>query len=141
VKELLKIAPKITDFLKKDSLEFYNQVKTYLEIMGISYKEDPTLVRGLDYYSHTVWEFVDGSGRTQDAFGGGGRYDQLSKNIGHKEAIPAVGFALGMERVVEAIMDAGITLRNKDALHLYFLQLGQEATMKVLPISLQARDR
>jgi histidyl-tRNA synthetase len=81
VQELLKIAPKMTDFLKKDSLEFYNKVKEYLDILGVSYVEDPTLVRGLDYYSHTVWELVDGSGRTQDAFGGGGRYDGLAKSI------------------------------------------------------------
>lgn len=70
VRELLKIAPKMTDFLKKDSLEFYTKVKEYLNILGVKYEEDSTLVRGLDYYSHTVWEFVDGSGRTQDAFGG-----------------------------------------------------------------------
>jgi histidyl-tRNA synthetase len=68
VQELLHIAPKITDFLKKDSKEFYAKVKEYLGILGVVYVEDPTLVRGLDYYSHTVWEFVDGSGRTQDAF-------------------------------------------------------------------------
>ncbi len=65
---LLKVAPKITDFLKKESLEFYTQVKEYLKILGIEYEENPTLVRGLDYYAHTVWEWVDGSGRTQDAF-------------------------------------------------------------------------
>ena len=54
VRELLKVAPKITDFLKKDSLEFYTKVKEYLDILGVAYVEDPTLVRGLDYYSHTV---------------------------------------------------------------------------------------
>lgn len=65
VKAMLTQAPKMTDFLKKDSLEFYNKVKEYLDILGVPYVEDHTLVRGLDYYSHTVWEFVDGSGRTQ----------------------------------------------------------------------------
>jgi len=69
----------MTDFLKKDSLEFYTKVKEYLDILGVPYIEDSTLVRWLDYYSHTVWEFVDGSWRTQDAFGGGGRYDGLAK--------------------------------------------------------------
>ena len=58
---LLAIAPKMTDFLKGESLEFYTKVKEYLSILGVSYEEDPTLVRGLDYYSHTVWEFVDNS--------------------------------------------------------------------------------
>lgn len=105
VRELLRIAPKMTDFLKKDSKEFYEKVKEYLSILGVEYEEDPTLVRGLDYYSHTVWEFVDGSGRTQDAFGGGGRYDGLSKSIGWKEEVPAVGFAFGAERLIEAMME------------------------------------
>jgi histidyl-tRNA synthetase len=81
VQAMLTQAPKMTDFLKKDSLEFYTKVKEYLDILEVPYVEDPTLVRGLDYYSHTVFEFVDGSGRTQDAFGGGGRYDGLSKSI------------------------------------------------------------
>jgi histidyl-tRNA synthetase len=88
VKELLKVAPKITDFLKKDSREYYEKVKAYLGILGVAYEEDPLLVRGFDYYCHTVWEWVDGSSRTQNAFGGGGRYDGLSKSIGYKDAVP-----------------------------------------------------
>lgn len=140
-KELLKVAPKITDFLKKDSLEFYNSVKEYLDILGVAYEEDHTLVRGLDYYSHTVWEWVDGSGRTQDAFGGGGRYDELAKALGHKEAIPAVGYAMGCERLIEAVIDAGVKLRNKDSIHLYFIQLGDDAKKLMLPLSIEARNR
>lgn len=123
VQELLKIAPKITDFLKKDSSEFYTKVKEYLDILGVKYEEDPTLVRGLDYYSHTVWEFVDDTGRTQDAFGGGGRYNSLSKTIGWKHEVPAVGFAIGAERIIETMMEKGVKLKNKDTIHLYIIQL------------------
>lgn len=141
VKELLKVAPKMTDFLKKDSAEFYSKVKEYLDILGVDYVEDHTLVRGLDYYSHTVWEWVDGSGRTQDSFGGGGRYDGLAKVLGHKEEIPAVGFAFGAERLIEAVMDAGVTLRNKDGIHLCFIQLGEDAKKVMLPLSIEARNR
>lgn len=141
VKELLKVAPKMTDFLKKESQDFYSKVKAYLDVLGIPYEEDHTLVRGLDYYSHTVWEWVDGSGRTQDAYGGGGRYDDLSKNIGHKESVPAVGFAMGAERLIETLMDIGVKLRNKDAIHLYFIQLGEDATKIILPLSIEARNR
>lgn len=141
VQELLKIAPKMTDFLKKDSLEFYNKVKEYLQILGVDYVEDHTLVRGLDYYSHTVWEFVDGSGRTQDAFGGGGRYDGLSKSIGWKNEIPAVGFAFGAERLIEAMMENGVKLRNKDQIHLYIMQLGDEAKKLALPLNIEARRK
>jgi histidyl-tRNA synthetase len=140
VKELLKVAPKMTDFLKKESAEFYTKVKEYLDILGVSYVEDYTLVRGLDYYSHTVWEWVDGSGRTQDSFGGGGRYDGLAKVLGHKNEIPAVGFAFGAERLIEAVMDAGVKLKNKDGIHLYFIQLGDDAKKIMLPLSIKARN-
>ena len=141
VQELLKIAPKMTDFLKKDSKEFYDKAKEYLDILGVEYTEDPTLVRGLDYYSHTVWEFVDGSGRTQDAFGGGGRYDGLAKSIGYKTEIPAVGFAFGAERLIEAMMDRGVKLKNKDKIHLYIMQLGDEAKKLALPLNIEARRK
>lgn len=141
VQELLKVAPKMTDFLKGDSKKFYESVKEYLNILGVEFVEDPTLVRGLDYYSHTVWEFVDGSGRTQDAFGGGGRYNSLAKSIGHKTEIPAVGFALGVERLIDAMMDRGVKLKNKDSIHLYIVQLGDDAKKLALPMNLSARKK
>ncbi len=139
--ELLKIAPKMVDFLKKDSLEFYTKAKEYLDILGVDYVEDSTLVRGLDYYCHTVWEFVDGSGRTQDAFGGGGRYDGLAKSIGYKTEVPAVGFAFGAERLIEAMMERWVKLKNKDKIHLYIMQLGDEAKKLALPLNIDARKR
>lgn len=141
VKELLKVAPKMTDFLKKDSLEFYTKVKEYLDILGVKYEEDHTLVRGLDYYSHTVWELVDGSGRTQDAFGGGWRYDGLAKSIGYKTEVPAVGFAFGAERLIEAMMERGVKIKNKDKIHLYIMQLGDEAKKLALPLNIEARKK
>ncbi len=141
VQDLLKVAPKMTDFLKKDSLEFYNKVKEYLELLEVPYTEDPTLVRWLDYYSHTVWEFVDGSSRTQDAFGGGGRYDSLAKAIGWKEEVPAVWFAFGAERMIEAMMERWVKLRNKDMIHLYIMQLGDEAKKLALPLNIESRKR
>lgn len=69
VKELLPFAPKITDVLKKESLEYYESVKEYLQLLGVDFEEDPTLVRGLDYYTDIVFECVDNSGRSQDAYG------------------------------------------------------------------------
>lgn len=141
VKELLKVAPKMIDFLKKDSLEFYEKVKEYLDILWVKYEEDHTLVRGLDYYCHTVWEFVDWSGRTQDAFGGGGRYDVLAKSIGYKTEVPAVGFAFGAERLIEAMIERGVQLKNKDKIHLYIMQLGDEAKKLALPLNIEARKK
>ena len=133
-------APKISKFLKKESKEHYAKVKEYLDLLWVPYEEDHKLVRWLDYYCHTVWEFVDNSWRSQDAFGWGGRYDMLSKKIGHSEEIPAVGFAFGMERLVEAITSKWVTLRNKDSIDLYFIQLWDEAKKAVLPLTLQARE-
>ena len=133
-------APKISKFLKKESKEHYAKVKEYLDLLWVPYEEDHKLVRWLDYYCHTVWEFVDNSWRSQDAFGWGGRYDMLSKKIGHSEEIPAVGFAFGMERLVEAINSKWVTLRNKDSIDLYFIQLWDEAKKAVLPLTLAARE-
>lgn len=133
-------APKISKFLKKESKEHYAKVKEYLDLLWVPYEEDHKLVRWLDYYCHTVWEFIDNSWRSQDAFGWGGRYDMLSKKIGHSEEIPAVGFAFGMERLVEAITSKWVTLRNKDSIDLYFIQLWDEAKKAVLPLTLAARE-
>lgn len=133
-------APKIVDYLKKDSKEHYKRVKEYLDLLGISYVEDHTLVRWLDYYTHTVFEFVDDSGRSQDSFGGWGRYDMLSKKLWHSEEIPAVWFAFGMERLVDALKDKGIQIKNKDKIDLYFIQLWEEAKKVVLPLTLEARE-
>ena len=138
---LADAAPKITDFLKKKSLEHYTKVKEYLDLLGVPYEEDHKLVRGLDYYCHTVWEFVDSSGRSQNSFGGGGRYDGLAEAMGNPKPIPACGMGIGAERLVEAIMDKGIKIRNKDKIDLYFVQLGDEAKKIVLPLSLEARDK
>jgi len=87
-KILASSAPKMIKYLKKDSKEHYAKVKEYLDILEVPYEEDSSLVRWLDYYNHTVWEFVDTSGRSKDSFGWGGRYDGLSEKIGHEESIP-----------------------------------------------------
>lgn len=141
VQELLKFAPKITDFLKKESLEFYNKVKEYLDLLWVDYIEDHTLVRWLDYYCHTVWEFVDDSGRSQDALGGGWRYDELAKSLWNKTAVGAVWFAFWAERLIEHIQEAWVKLKNKDKIHLYFIQLGDDAKKILLPLNIEARNK
>jgi len=140
-KILIWEAPKITKFLKKESKEHYVKVKEYLDILWVPYEEDHTLVRWLDYYSHTVWEFVDTSGRSQDSLWGWWRYDSLSKKIGHSEEIPAVWFAMWMERLTRALIDKNIQIKNKDKIDLYFMQLWDEAKKAVLPLTLKAREK
>ena len=140
VREILPYAPKLRDFFKKDSNEYYESVKSYLDLLGIKYEEDPTLVRGLDYYCDVVFECVDNSGRTQDAYCGGGRYDGLATSLGSKNPVPAVGFALGVERLIDSMVESGLYIINKDTIDLYFIQVGEEAKRIALPISVQARE-
>ena len=102
-------APKITDHLCQDCHDHYAQVLQLLEGAGVSYEEDPTLVRGLDYYTRTVFEVqVDNGKRSQSAIGGGGRYDKLAEEVGGRPT-PGFGFALGYERTMLALQEAGVT--------------------------------
>lgn len=97
--EIVKNAPVILDYLDEESAKHFNKVKELLDASGVEYEIQPTLVRGLDYYSHTVFEFRHEALGAQDSFGGGGRYDTLFEQLGGKPA-PAVGFALGVERML-----------------------------------------
>jgi histidyl-tRNA synthetase len=87
--------------LSRESLEHYAAVKEGLKAAGIGVKEDPRLVRGLDYYTHTVFEITNGKLGSQDAVGAGGRYNNLVKQLGGSD-VPAIGFALGLERALLA---------------------------------------
>ena len=140
VREILPFAPKLRDFMKKDSIAYYESTKEYLTILGIDFVEDDTLVRGLDYYSDVVFECVDNSGRTQDSYCGGGRYDDLATNLGSKNPVPAAGFAIGVERLIDSMVESGLSVLNKDTIDLYFIQVGEEAKKLALPLSIQARD-
>jgi histidyl-tRNA synthetase len=103
---MLEAAPKLMDFLGQASLEHFNGVKAMLDANGVAYRINPRLVRGMDYYNLTVFEFVTQSLGSQGTICGGGRYDYLIEQIGGKAA-PAVGWALGMERVLELIKEQG----------------------------------
>ena len=104
---VMEAAPKISDHLCPDCKAHYDQVKAYLEAAGVAYKEDAKLVRGLDYYTRTVFEVqVDDGLGSQNAIGGGGRYDKLAEEVGGRPT-PGLGFALGYERCVLALEAAG----------------------------------
>ena len=104
-KAVAKGAPKIIDYICPDCLEHYNGVKAQLAAMGMEYNEKPGLMRGLDYYSRTVFDFKAGSGGAIGTVCGGGRYDALCRRIGSDKELPAVGFAIGEERVVIAMSE------------------------------------
>ncbi|MES2186406.1 MAG: histidine--tRNA ligase [Pseudomonadota bacterium] len=99
-------APKLMDFLGEASLAHFNAVRAILEANGIGYRINPRLVRGMDYYNLTVFEFVTDRLGSQGTICGGGRYDYLIEQVGGKAA-PAVGWALGMERVLELLKEQG----------------------------------
>ena len=103
---MLESAPKLINFLGTASLKHFSGVKAMLDSNGVAYCINPRLVRGMDYYNLTVFEFVTESLGSQGTICGGGRYDYLIEQIGGKPA-PAVGWALGVERVLELIKEQG----------------------------------
>ncbi len=107
-------APLVTDHLCDECRDHYEQVKRYLDAAGVAYEEDPTLVRGLDYYTRTVFEVETRDGNAQGSIGGGGRYDGLVEIEGGRPT-PAVGFAVGFERIMIALENAGVDLAGEPA--------------------------
>ena len=106
MKALNEAAPKLLDFLGEQSLAHFNAVKAILDANGVGYTINPRLVRGMDYYNLTVFEFITERLGSQGTVCGGGRYDYLIEQIGGKPA-PAVGWALGVERVLELLKEQG----------------------------------
>jgi len=105
LENLIKEAPKIDQSISKESLEKFSLIKNYLEDLEIQYKENPLLVRGLDYYNDLVFEWKSKSIGSQDTICGGGRYDALSKIIGGRETY-AIGLSIGLERLCLLIEDS-----------------------------------
>lgn len=120
--ELLISAPKISEHLDQESQEHYSEVKEKLDFLGINYKENNKLVRGLDYYSHTVFEFQSNLLGAQDSFGGGGRYNELFSQLGGKD-VPAVGFAMGVERLLLILDGSGKFNQEKEQIDLYIVKV------------------
>ena len=97
-------APKLIDFLGEASLRHFESVRQILDANGVGYRVNPRLVRGMDYYNLTVFEFITEHLGSQGTLCGGGRYDYLIEQVGGKPA-PAVGWALGVERVLELLKE------------------------------------
>lgn len=122
----IESAPVITDYLNEDSINHYKKVKEYLNDLDIPFEEDPYLVRGMDYYTQTAFELISPDLGSQDALAGGGRYDLLVEEIGGQPT-PAVGFAAGMERLMIACEELGITLGDEKKVDIYIVTLGDVA--------------
>lgn len=123
-------APRLTDYLGEESLAHYNGLKAMLDGLGIKYAENPRLVRGLDYYNQTVFEWTTDKLGAQATVCGGGRYDGLIEELGGKPA-PSIGFALGVERLLLLVQEYGC-LKAESAPDLYILQQGEGAALKAM---------
>ena len=135
-KDIMKSAPKMTDYLNEDSKEHFEKVQEYLEAMGIDYKVNSNIVRGLDYYTHTVFEVVadiEGFG-AQNVLAGGGRYDHLVENIGGP-SVPGVGFAVGLERLFLALQAEKIDIREIVCPDVYIFSAADEQKSYVLSVA------
>ena len=137
MKALNDAAPKLLDFLGEQSLSHFNAVKAMLDAHGVSYTINPRLVRGMDYYNLTVFEFITEQLGSQGTVCGGGRYDYLIEQIGGKPA-PAVGWALGVERVLELLKEQGASAAV-GAPDVYAIVSDAAALPRVLPVLQQLR--
>ena len=129
-KEFFANAPKINDYLNETSKAHFAKVVEALKEVGVAYEIDYNLVRGLDYYCHTVFEVeadIEGFG-AQNVLGGGGRYDKLVGDLEGPQT-PCVGMAFGMDRLLLAMESEGLLRENNDYIHLYIIALGDRARL------------
>jgi histidyl-tRNA synthetase len=120
VQAVLREAPTIGDALCDACREHFAEVRRYLDAFGVRYQVVPTLVRGLDYYTRTTWEFVGLEGGSQSTLSGGGRYDGLAEAIGGKPT-PGVGFGAGIERLILALEQSGVDVPVEDGIDVFFV--------------------
>ena len=120
VQEVLRQAPTIGESLCDECREHFAEVRRFLDEYGVAYELVPTLVRGLDYYTRTTWEFVGPEGTSTSVICGGGRYDGLAEELGGP-ATPAIGFGAGIERLLLALEHAGITVPDPQGIDVFFL--------------------
>ncbi len=126
--ELVQDAPKIRECLNEVSATHYAEVLKMLEVMEIPYVQDDLLVRGLDYYTHTIFEFTSDALGAQDAICGGGRYNDLVKDLGGQD-VPAIGWASGIERLL-LVVEALQPLMAESGLDLFLVVQGEELRVK-----------
>ncbi len=136
--EILREAPSILDYLTDTAEQHFEEVCRALESLGIDYEIDPKIVRGLDYYNKTVFEVVSENLGAQSTIGAGGRYDGLISSFGGPD-LPAVGWATGLERVLQVMTAQGIKLPKRESPTLYLIPLGPDERVKCLQLVTECR--
>jgi histidyl-tRNA synthetase len=137
MRSLVEGAPLLSDFLDAESAEHFAGLRELLDAAGVAYRINPRLVRGLDYYTRTVFEWLTDALGAQDAVCSGGRYDGLIAQLGG-EPTPAIGWAMGMERVVALMAQAHAA--SELAPHVYVVMVGAPAERAGLKLAEQLRD-
>lgn len=136
-KDVIKNAPRTIEYLDDECREHFEELKSILTELGIPFEVDTGIVRGLDYYTKTVFEFVNSEGFT---LCGGGRYDGLVHEIDEKQDIPSAGFGMGLERILYFLDKEGVELEPEKPVSLYVGILGKEAKAKAYSIVKNLRD-
>lgn len=136
-KEIVKEAPIISEYICEECGSHFESLKKYLEVMGIDFAVDPHIVRGLDYYSKTVFEVLDKNGI---ALCGGGRYDNLIKEIGGPD-LPSMGFGMGIERLLMALEENGIEIPKEKYMELYVGSMDEDAKYEAIKIVNALREK
>jgi histidyl-tRNA synthetase len=137
--EIAKDAPLITDYLCEECDDHFKKLQTYLTNLGIEYKVNPKIVRGLDYYTKTVFEFVTTEIGAQGTVCGGGRYDGLIEQLGGQH-IPALGFAMGIERLLLVMDKQGCDYLTPKKCDIYFATMGDAALEKAMELTKGLRE-
>mgnify|MGYP005827063067 FL=1 len=137
---LVKDAPDMLDYLCDECRDAFEDVKKNLDAMGIAYTVDPRIVRGLDYYTKTAFEFVTESNGTQGTVCGGGRYDHLIEEIGGPP-IPGVGFGLGIERLLMLMDEHGVEIPQPEPLKAFIAVMGDDAKAFGLKLLRELRQK
>lgn len=139
MQEMIEQAPKLLDYLDSESEEHFFELQALLTSHGIKFYLNPRLVRGLDYYSRTVFEWTTDKLGAQNAICAGGRFDDLVSQLGGKQ-VPATGFALGLERIIELVETSG-SIKQSDNIDAYLCLLGNEAKKTGLVLAEKLRDQ
>lgn len=138
-REIGKDAPLMIDYLCDECREHFETLKGYLDEMGIKYTVDPKIVRGLDYYTKTVFEFITTSIGAQGTVCGGGRYDGLIEELGGNH-VPSLGFGMGLERLMLLLESQGIKLPEEKRCDLYIASIGDDASLKAARLTQELRQ-
>lgn len=137
--EIAKDAPVVLDYLCDDCKEHFEKVKSYLNTLNIEFTVNPKIVRGLDYYTKTVFEFVSNAIGAQGTVCGGGRYDGLIEELGGQRT-PSLGFGLGIERLMLLMEAQGCEFSKQSVPDLFIVSMGEKATLKAVEIANDMRE-